>query len=335
MRAVFSPTARPRGRGGFTLIELLVVIAIIAILIGLLLPAVQKVREAANRAECGNNLKQMALGYHSCHDQNGYFPSGGWGWTWIGDPDRGSGKSQPGGWLFSILPYVEQGSLYLQGAGGTAAQKATANYAKAQMPLKLFMCPTRRNFQAYVNSGNYGYVNAPTASSMPVFAKADYAATCGSNNANEYNGGPPDLASGDSDNWWINSNGAAGYASTFNGIIYPRSQVRIADLARGTSNFIMIGEKYLNPVDYKTGADPSDNESMYVGFDNDISRTTFYPPMQDLRGYRNTLQFGSAHISGLQVGLADGSVRTVTYSVDPATWLTYGNRNSTAVSAFN
>src|SRR5947199_3572395 len=101
----------PDLRWGFTLIELLVVIAIIAILIGLLLPAVQKVREAAARTQCQNNLKQLGLGMHNCHDTNGYFPSSGWGWLWVGDPDRGQGRKQPGGWTVKVLPFVEQANF--------------------------------------------------------------------------------------------------------------------------------------------------------------------------------------------------------------------------------
>src|SRR5687768_6477407 len=89
--------SRPRG---FTLVELLVVIAIIGILVALLLPAVQAARESARRTQCKNHLKQLSLAFLTHENTYGYFPSGGWGWVWTGDPDLGSGERQPGGWAY-------------------------------------------------------------------------------------------------------------------------------------------------------------------------------------------------------------------------------------------
>jgi prepilin-type N-terminal cleavage/methylation domain-containing protein len=154
-------------RSGFTLIELLVVIAIIAILIALLVPAVQKVREAAARTQCTNNLKQMGLGMHMCHDANKVFPSGGWGWSWIGVPSRGTDISQPGGWLYNILPYVEQGNLRNSPTGlatGGPFENAMLNIMAT--PLALFNCPSRRNGGPYACSGA-SYFTPPTTASTP------------------------------------------------------------------------------------------------------------------------------------------------------------------------
>ena len=99
-------------RTGFTLVELLVVITIIGILIALLLPAVQAAREAARRMQCTNHLKQIGLAMLNHEQAHKQFPTGGWGWGWIGDPDRGFDHRQPGGWVYNILPYLEQDALY-------------------------------------------------------------------------------------------------------------------------------------------------------------------------------------------------------------------------------
>ncbi len=312
-------------RAGFTLIELLVVIAIIAILIALLVPAVQKVRESAARTQCANNLKQLGLAVHNCASTYKHFPSGGWGWNWVGVPNRGVGLKQPGGWAYNSLSFMEQENARRLGATSSGAAFQAEMTQLLTSPLPGFNCPSRRPGGPYPNAYGYGYyIGDSSGNTMtiapPQLARTDYAGNSGSQQANEIYGGPGSLAQGDSPGYgWPNTNG-------FNGIFFTRSTVNFGQITRGTSNTFLAGEKYLNPLNYYTGADPGDNEAMYVGFDNDINRTTFFPPLQDKPGLTDTFRFGSAHPAGMNMLYCDGSVHFITYDVDPAVWTIQGCR---------
>jgi hypothetical protein len=108
---------------GTTLVEILVAISIIGVLMALMLPAVQAAREAARKVSCKNNLRQIGMVLQSHHAAYNRFPSNGWGFRWMGDPAGGPNAEQPGGWIYSLLPYLEQESLHRLGRGISGLEK--------------------------------------------------------------------------------------------------------------------------------------------------------------------------------------------------------------------
>src|SRR5262245_57451163 len=149
MRGLSSQRRRERDVVGFTLVELLVVIAIIGVLVALLLPAVQAAREAARRTQCSNQLRQLALAFHNHHGAHQHLPTGGWHFAWLGYPDYGYGKDQPGGWMYNILPFIEQQAIRDIGRGATGAAAKAATAKRVQSPFEGMTCPSRRRANVY------------------------------------------------------------------------------------------------------------------------------------------------------------------------------------------
>jgi prepilin-type N-terminal cleavage/methylation domain-containing protein/prepilin-type processing-associated H-X9-DG protein len=279
---------KPAIRPAFTLVELLVVIAIIGVLVALLLPAVQSAREAARRTQCANHLKQLALGAQLHVDQINTFPHGGWGYRNLGVPAKGLGANQPGGWLYSLLPFIEQKNLY----------EHTDPVYVLQAPFAIMNCPSRRPARKYM-AGPAPWMPF-AAGSAPYVTRTDYAMNAGTviidhPGSSDMNT-PPPVAQTD---------GLAGRAVSY----------AMREVTDGLSNTYIYGEKYMNPDQYTNAQDLGDNENAYSGSDRDTLRHQL-PPCRDRKGFDNSYAFGSAHPGGFSMAFCDGSVRHVPFNTD-------------------
>jgi hypothetical protein len=295
------------------LVELLVVIAIIGILMALLLPAVQSARESARELQCKNNLKQMGLSCQTHMAKQGYFPSGGWGWNWIGDPDLGFGRKQNGGWLFSMLPYLEQSNLWELGRGGDTNAKRAANAQRLTTVIPGINCPSRRPAQLFK------LVNLPNeCNSVSECARSCYAINCGSQNRNEIDGGTGSIPAGPPTSYFTT------YIET--GISYRASQVERGHIIDGLSNTYLIGEKQVPPSFYINGGSPHENETALTGYNNDNYRNGSVVPLHDRSGVYHSFAWGGVHLGGIYMVMCDGSVRRINWSIDPAVHLSLSHR---------
>jgi prepilin-type N-terminal cleavage/methylation domain-containing protein/prepilin-type processing-associated H-X9-DG protein len=312
-------------RRAFTLVELLTVIAIIGVLVALLLPAVQAARESARRAQCMNHLKQLSLAFLNFEQSTRAFPSGGWGDVWLGVPHRGLGPGQPGAWAYQILPFMEEQSLFDLGTGLTGQAEKDAYRNRLKTPLAVHYCPTRRATALYpyhwdhpVLPFGYGFIGARN----PV-AKNDYAVNIGDPAWTCCHDRPLSFD--------VIDNGTYTYPDLFDhtGISFAFSNVRVEQVTDGLSHTYMLGEKYLNPDMYTTGSTYGDDQTLYHGHNSDLMRSTnpmFGPPRQDQPGLDLFEPFGSAHSTGCNFAMCDGSVRTISYDSDPEMHRRLGHR---------
>jgi prepilin-type N-terminal cleavage/methylation domain-containing protein/prepilin-type processing-associated H-X9-DG protein len=301
---------RPPSRAGFTLIELLVVIAIIAILIGLLVPAVQKVREAAARAQCQNNLKQLGLALHAHHDTKKTLPAGAYN-------QSASATNQTGGttWLVHILPFVEQAAIHKQYDFTKNYNDASnVNLAVGNLKVPIYYCPSGsqalsgnsgeafngiRNFSCHYY-GNMGPADTTNPHTITIGGQTF-----------SYPVGTP------------NNNGQNSQAGVLTAQTnFSTATVRLVDILDGTSNTIMVGERSITET---PPAAPNAGYRSWVRGQNGgagASKNVRYKineqPNGNYNGSNNfnDMAFASNHSGGAQVLMGDGSARFLADSTD-------------------
>lgn len=308
-------------RRGLTFAELLVAIAIIGILVALLMPAIQFSREAARRMTCQNHLRQMAVAMHSHETVHRHLATGGWGWRWTGEPDRGFAEAQPGGWIYNLLPFIEQNDLRNMGTGQPDPQRGVLLSNASAIALELFHCPSRRAARQFPFVHNVNFVNMTRPAAV---ARSDYAACSGDQAPDVSFGrgrGPPSIAIGDSPAFvWVETDRT--------GVVFRRSRVTLGEISDGLSNTYLAGEKYLATAHYFTGLPQNDDQHLFVGYDSDTLRTTDpeHTPLPDSANFVSDHAFGSAHPAGFFMAMADASVQSISYDVDWRVHQARGNR---------
>jgi len=326
---------RRRDRGGFTLIELLVVISIIAVLVGLLLPAVQKVREAAARAKCQNNLHNLALAVHNYHQQVNRLPPGSEGVVNAKGPNA-SGVVDGTSWLVYILPQMEQGNL--AGAYSYAASYSSAgNLGVGTQTVASYYCPSGAKEQ----SGNPVEVNQNTAHYYAVMGPG-VASNVVAGQTFDYTS-KTYIPAGGTSNAKVSRWGMLGYID--NAVNGPAARVEFTDVTDGLSNTLMVGELSFNvpnaaPNFYRSWVrgnnDPSSPgtpsgsgaaKNVSAPVNSGINSSTVF----DGTNF-NDICFGSNHPQGANFALGDGSVRYINQNIDFNIYVALSSKNAKEIA---
>jgi len=338
---------RRRRESGFTLIELLVVIAIIAILIGLLLPAVQKIREAARRMQCSNNLKQLGLALHNYHDVNGRFPPGG-----LGSWDRGAafpndpgypqysgditGWNEQGSWIVFTLPFMEQDNMYRlinpRQQVWDSVNVGIANVPKASRNIKLIRCPSDDYDRSVPVSDYVGSLGPQCLAPAPDCASANpYYIWCQPETSG-VGGGLAGMGyrwSPDHGNAW----GAQDIRGMFNRL---GADISMSNVTDGLSNTILLGESRPSTHDHLAGnqwwgfnnGNSHCSTTVPINYPIDPNNNNWCSPANTYKGnWALSWGFRSNHSGGANFLFGDGAVRFIRESIDHRTYQLLGCRN--------
>ncbi len=298
----------PKRRAGFTLIELLVVLAIIGVLVALLLPAVQKVREAANRTKCANNLKQIGVGIHHFHDAYGTLPP-----SRICHVNQTDLTGSWAAWTVLLMPFIEQDNLYKQWDLSRPYFEQSAGARESTVDL--YFCPSRLSpYRVSIDNSYDRFDGGGPDSNFYPGALGDYA--CASGDRLGYTGV---FDSADANGAMIEADAQV----VARRVTSWRSRTSLNSLTDGTSNTILIGEKHVDPAMYGQGiADfaayhggitSACNVARVGGPGFPLALDPFSPALQPER------VFGSYHPGVVQFVMGDGSVRGIPKDIDPQT----------------
>jgi prepilin-type N-terminal cleavage/methylation domain-containing protein/prepilin-type processing-associated H-X9-DG protein len=304
-----------RGRRAFTLIELLVVIAIIAVLIGLLLPAVQKVREAANRMKCSNNLKQLALGLHTYHDTHSTFPAAGNAINRLG-------------WHVYVLPYIEQNNLYAKFDLVTNKTYHAISPGRRELGLVkvvTLFCPSGPREKPDTSGIHVGHPPEyePPTTGAPPFTTHYYGVL-----------GPKGTNPATNQAYTVFSNSGSVQHGDWatQGVFQRETPTRIADITDGTSNTLALAElSWINNVTgtrYRTWIRGCHDSNACASARNVVNQIN----TQGILTYTD-IAFGSMHAGGANFAMADGSVLFLPQTINLGLYKSLASRNGGEVAS--
>jgi prepilin-type N-terminal cleavage/methylation domain-containing protein len=321
-----------RSRSAFTLIELLVVIAIIAILIGLLLPAVQKVREAAARAKCQNNAKQFGIALHAYHDVFNKLPPGAQNLVFpVPNPTGGTTTIAGTSWMVFILPYMEQNNLYTQ-YRFDLPYNDPINAAVGSNAVPTHYCPSGPDPRRYLDPNT----NLTTNPSTHYYGVMGPAGLTNPTN-NTINGIVYPYTVGDAAiNGAWSAHGMLSHYRETTGSVSSFRTVKLTDVTDGTSNTLMVAERSLilppgQANDYRTWIRGNNGGSGATKCVTYPINSTYYNGSNNF----NHISFGSQHTQGCNFTLGDASVRYISQNIDMTIYMAAASIGSGEVAAIN